>query len=467
MSNTFVTGVDVGGTATTSPPRASSPSASGSPQHSTVRRLEDEEFHFTPGDISESLPPTVNYRMLTEDVLDTVIDPEDAQSQRVWSTHVPSPDYNAIVRDLFWYCFLHVFRKATGRSASRPTNVEALEQEVNETNKQQLLDRISKSYGSLFYSVVISGPMLARENHNHNNNSSTSDGDLLFQTLSNAVAQSVYIAFFQAYPRSRRQINTSEVRDEIVDMCGLRLDGVRPSVCKHSHWLNSQDQQAARKTNPLGGMKKTTKNPMATETSFVRKQQLDSMPIKPRVHLQKRRTKLAHTPMLKNFLPKNSRWDINIGLMQDPKNRPLTEIEESKHGDAWRKKSKKNNNNEDNKSSDGDNEKTVEDEKEPTAEELYQEEQDELLKQSMKNEPSKTYRDVVSETRTHAKRLIRSHKQKYASLHSDLAAGRRQVRKEQKSIDEQCKEIQGKDAHEFSNYIVSRMDLQAGQRRKK
>ena len=117
MSNTFVTGVDVGGTAATSPPRASSPSASGSPQHSTVRRLEDEEFHFTPGDISESLPPTVNYRMLTEDVLDTVIDPEDAQSQRVWSTHVPSPDYNAIVRDLFWYCFLHVFRKATGRSA--------------------------------------------------------------------------------------------------------------------------------------------------------------------------------------------------------------------------------------------------------------------------------------------------------------------------------------------------------------
>ena len=104
--------------------------------------------------------------------------------------------------------------------------------------------------------------------------------------------------------------------------------------------------------------------------------------------------------------------------------------------------------------------------KEPTAEEVYQEEQDELLKQSMKNEPSQTYQDVVTETRKHARRLIKSHKQKYAVLNTELASGRRQVRKEQKSIDEQCKEIQGKDSHEFSNYIVSRMDLQSKQKRK-
>ena len=34
--------------------------------------------------------------------------------------------------------------------------------------------------------------------------------------------------------------------------------------------------------------------------------------------------------MLQQYLPKESRWEMNIGLMQDPKNRPLTDIEERK-----------------------------------------------------------------------------------------------------------------------------------------
>jgi hypothetical protein len=451
-SNTFVTAVDVGGSATS--PKTTSPTRSvgGSPQHSMVRKLADEEFEFIPGSMPQELPNNVNYRQLVEDVLDTVIDPEDSQSQRVWSAHIPSQEYNSIVKDLFWYCYLHIFRKPTGRSLTRPTKAEAAEQKVQETNKQNLLDRISQSYGSLFYNVVISGPLLARESHNNNSNNSTSDGDVLFQTLSNAVAQSIYIAFFQAYPRSRRQINTAEIRDELVDICGLRLDGVRPSICKHDHWLNSQDQQAARKKHPLGvGAKKGPKT-KPNETTFVRSQKGPSMPIKPRVHLQKRRTKLSGTPMLANYLPKNSRWNMNIGLMQDPKNRPLTDIEkrESKHN------------------SDGGEKHTEEgEEKEPTAEELYQEEQDEMLKQSMKNVSSKTYQDVVKETRSHAKLLIRTHRQKYSSLIKDLAAGRKQIRKEQKALDEQCKEIQGKDAHEQANYIVSRMDLQSKLRKQR
>ena len=461
MSSTFVTGIDAGGAASpkkTSPTKTSSPARSpggSSPQHSMVRRIEDEEFVYIAGEHPQSLPSVVDFKMVVNDLLDTVIDPEDGQSQRVWSAHIPSADFNGIVSDLYWYCFLHIFRKSTGRKLTRPTALEAEVQVKCESDKQQLLDRISSRYGSLFYSVVISAPLLALQTSNHNNNNSTSDGDLLFQTLSNAVAQAVYLALFQAYPRSRRQINTAAVRDALVDVCGLRLDGVRPSLTKHDHWLNSMDQQAARKTNPLGGgtsKSKSKSKKKSTDNSFVRSQIGPSMPIKPRVKLQKRRTRLGNTPMLSKYFPQDVRWEINIGLMQDSKSRPLTEVVPKIHArDLKNKESKQTEN---------------ENEKEPTAEELYQEEQEQMLQQTMQNQPSKTYRDVITETRKHAKSLLRSHKQKYAALNSDLSSGRKQVRKEQKSIDEQCKEIQGKDAHEFSNYIVSRMDLQGGRRKK-
>ena len=55
------------------------------------------------------------------------------------------------------------------------------------------------------------------------------------------------------------------------------------------------------------------------------------MPIKPRVKLQKRRTKLGNTPMLSKYFPQDVRWEINIGLMQDSKSRPLTEVEPKIH----------------------------------------------------------------------------------------------------------------------------------------
>ena len=78
-----------------------------------------------------------------------------------------------------------------------------------------------------------------------------------------------------------------------------------------------------------------------------------------------------------------------------------------------------------------------------------------------------TYYDVITESRRAARRLLKIHKERRKAMHSDIAAGRRQVRQEQKSIDEQCREIQEKDSHEYSNYIVSKMDLQGNLNRRK
>ena len=489
-SGTFVTGVDAGGAASPAAKKSSSPGR-GSPSghHGTVRRIEDETFVFATGPLPQPLPALVTYRIVVDDILDTVVDVEDRQSQRVWQSNVPSDDFDAIVADLYWYCFLEIFHKPAGRKLLRPTKAEAAEQVRDEEGKAQLLDRISRSYGNLFYKVVISAPLAAAAAKNHNSNNSKSDGDVFFGGVSNAVAQAVYLCMYHAYPRSRLQINVAKVRDQIVDLCGMRLDGVRPSLAKHNHWLNSQDQSQIRKSamgstdgsgvgmdmSSTSRQQRTAMRGAATSLGNMGKRgKGPSMPVKPAARLLKRRTRLGHTPMMRGYLPLASRWEINIGLTQDPKNRPLedpAEVELAKRGIVSSPERHRGEGKEDGDTGpakDGDREEEGEEvEHQPTAEEIYQEEQQKALRASMDNEPTVTYYDVVTETRREARRLLRTHKAKRKAMNTDIAAGRRQVRKEQKSIDEQCQEIQGKDAHEYSNYIVSKMDLQGNLSRRK
>ena len=75
-AGTFVTGVDAGGAASPAGKRSPSPA-----RHSTVRRVEDEDFVFTPGAEPQPLPSLVNYRIVIDDILDTVVDVEDHQSE--------------------------------------------------------------------------------------------------------------------------------------------------------------------------------------------------------------------------------------------------------------------------------------------------------------------------------------------------------------------------------------------------
>ena len=499
-TGTFVTGVDAGGVASPVAKQSSSPGrGSTSGHHGTVRRIEDEAFAFAPGTLPQPLPGMVSYRIIVDDILDTVVDIEDRQSQRVWQSNVPSEDFDAIVADLYWYCFLEIFRKPTGRKLLRPTKAEAAVQAQRDEGKAQLLDRISRSYGNLFYKVVISAPLAAASTKNHNSNNSKSDGDVFFGEISNAAAQAVYLSMYHAYPRSRLQINVAKVRDQIVDLCGMRLDGVRPSLAKHSHWLNSQDQSQIRKS----AMGSTDGSGVGTDLSTTSRQQRaamrgaatslgnmskrgkgPSMPIKPTARLLKRRTRLGHTPMMRGYLPLASRWEVNIGLTQDPKNRPLedpAEVElakrgivsvpdpgdgEGKEGRNFKRRRRRRSRSSSG-AKEGEEEGEGEEEHQPTAEEIYQEEQEMALQASMDNEPTVTYSDVITETRRAARRLLKTHKAKRKAMNTDIAAGRRQVRKEQKSIDEQCQEIQGKDAHEYSNYIVSKMDLQGNLNRRK
>jgi hypothetical protein len=182
--------------------------------------------------------------------------------------------------------------------------------------------------------------------------------------------------------------------------------------------------------------------------------------------------------MMRGYLPLASRWEINIGLTQDPLNRPLedpAEVQRAKRGIVSapdkEQRGHKHGNDMDvdgHESAKTDaNAESESEEHQPTAEEIYQEEQKEALQASLENEPVVTYYDVITETRRAARTLLKTHRAKRKAMQSDIAAGRRQVRQEQKSIDEQCREIQGKDAHEYSNYIVSKMDLQGNLNRRK
>ena len=81
-TGTFVTGVDAGGVASPVAKQSSSPGrGSTSGHHGTVRRIEDEAFAFAPGTLPQPLPGMVSYRIIVDDILDTVVDIEDRQSQ--------------------------------------------------------------------------------------------------------------------------------------------------------------------------------------------------------------------------------------------------------------------------------------------------------------------------------------------------------------------------------------------------
>lgn len=401
----------MGGVAPKSPHKSSSPS-------SPVRRVEDETFIFSEGDAAQPLPHVVNFGIVTADVLETVIDENDMRAHKVWSEHMKGKPFQNIVGDLFWVCYLDIFASvATRRRSMR--------------KRRAMLRRIANNYGHLFSTVTL-------QQHN---------GDVLFPKFSNALAQCVFLALFQAYPRSRISMDAG-VREHIIDVCASVIDGMRPSIAQHSHWMNSQDS-ANRRANAMsraaGGKEAGGKRKGSAAIpglAGLRQSKVESMPIRSRTRLLKKRAVLGHTPMMSRFLPPCQQHSVKIGLTQDVKARPLI----SDGGTTVRKCHSPRDGN----GADGA-------EKPEIPADLVNADGDEY----------KTYHEFVQSVRKRAKSLVNSHAKKRAALAASIASKRREVRQQQRDIDLQCKKIHEKEAHEYSNYIVSKMELAAKNRHRK
>ena len=165
------------------------------------------------------------------------------------------------------------------------------------------------------------------------------------------------------------------------------------------------------------------------------------MPIESGPRKVRRKIVLGHTPLLRRFLPDCQRT-LSIKLLQDTRGRPIDSraeaqrLQEEKKSENWKRMNwtaKK----------DGDKKNTGRDG--PSA--------------ANTKFSSETYAEIVHGAKRRAKMLMSAYARKREQLQADIQSERRELRREQAALTEQCNEIRHNDAHEYSNFIVSKLAL--------
>ncbi|XP_062328028.1 protein FAM227B-like isoform X1 [Osmerus eperlanus] len=117
---------------------------------------------------------------------------------KIWRPFFLSGLSVAVLRDTFWWFFLHRFKPS-----------------AEEENK--LFDRIAKAFVSLFITVQ------------------RDLKDKLFMVYADCLAQAVYTAFYGAFPESMQQLN-SDFKRHLADCISLWVSGVKPNLLSWQNW---------------------------------------------------------------------------------------------------------------------------------------------------------------------------------------------------------------------------------------
>ncbi|XP_046897291.1 protein FAM227B-like isoform X1 [Hypomesus transpacificus] len=117
---------------------------------------------------------------------------------KIWRPFFLSGLSVAVLRDTFWWFFLHRFKPS-----------------AEEENK--LFDRIAKAFVSLFNTVQ------------------RDLKDKLFMVYADCLAQAVYTAFYGAFPESMQQLN-SDFKRHLADCISFWVSGVKPNLLSWQNW---------------------------------------------------------------------------------------------------------------------------------------------------------------------------------------------------------------------------------------
>ena len=132
-----------------------------------AKRVEEEKFMFSVK--GQSLPKAAQFPVIAEDVAESMGIAEGLALRR-WRRYFHSPKCKAIITDLFWYCYCTFYKKNKTKESVK-----------------RLQDRVAENYAAMLYEVTIQN----------------GDRDLFLPGLTNAMAQAVFLSFYQSYPRSR------------------------------------------------------------------------------------------------------------------------------------------------------------------------------------------------------------------------------------------------------------------------
>ncbi|KAG7389465.1 hypothetical protein PHYPSEUDO_010350 [Phytophthora pseudosyringae] len=127
-------------------------------------------------------------------------------------------EIDALLKDMFWYLTAHCFQP------DRQPQLEA-----------NLYQRIADSFTSLFVRLQMTA-------------SSRDSG--FFDQLPDVVAQILFVALYEAFPRSRDPLSSDEIRHEILRTCYCWILGFVPAELSYDHWV-AVDQDAPKRIAAL------------------------------------------------------------------------------------------------------------------------------------------------------------------------------------------------------------------------
>mmetsp|Transcript_10336 Transcript_10336/g.15442 ORF Transcript_10336/g.15442 Transcript_10336/m.15442 type:complete len:376 (-) Transcript_10336:25-1152(-) len=166
-----------------------------------VFKLEDAKPPVLRPGVPSSLPENVNLSRVIDNIFTTLESTQtkfnDKNIRKRWNNYFMSEDCKEIISSMFWFTILE------------------LEKDGYSNYKQQLLDRICKTYLNLFLNVP------------------KEDKEMFFRSFYDCIAQAVFYSMFFAYPKSRSKMNTNDFKSNLYSLVAESLTGV--SVCNHGY----------------------------------------------------------------------------------------------------------------------------------------------------------------------------------------------------------------------------------------
>ncbi|KAJ0403757.1 hypothetical protein P43SY_006300 [Pythium insidiosum] len=144
------------------------------------------------------------------------------------------PEMDALLKDTFWYLTAHIFQ---------PGRHEQLE--------ECFYERIADTFASLFIRTQFGRNVSAAAEApiNINDLKSTTTSPFL-DTLPDVLAQILFMALYEAFPKSRKHMVTTDLRERILRLCYCWIVGFVPADLDTSHWL-SVDQESPKRIAAL------------------------------------------------------------------------------------------------------------------------------------------------------------------------------------------------------------------------
>ncbi|GMF23548.1 unnamed protein product [Phytophthora lilii] len=127
-------------------------------------------------------------------------------------------EIDALLKDMFWYLTAHCFQP------HRQPHLEA-----------NFYQRIADSFTSLFVRLQMKP-------------SSRDSG--FFDQLPDIMAQILFVALYEAFPRSRKTISSDDIKHEILRTCYCWILGFVPADLKYDHWI-AVDQDSPKRIAAL------------------------------------------------------------------------------------------------------------------------------------------------------------------------------------------------------------------------